>query len=152
LAKNLAGHDLLVEESLSLLNTSGEALVLGLLNLGSDGVSLALGRGCGLLLLSTRLLALVSSQVAAELGLGAALVVEVDGVSYSQGAGHGQQWMARERQWLAEQHIVEGELTDNGSSNCCDGRRHHGVCLDHFGGLIGLGGEGRREKGGIRLR
>lgn len=80
LGEHLAGHDLLVEVGLAILDTGREALVLGIIDEGLDGVALGLCGSLGLLLLGARLATLVSPQVAAEIGVGAALEVEVGGV------------------------------------------------------------------------
>lgn len=80
-AQHLSGHDLLIEVGFALFNTSGESLLLGLIDLGLDGISLSARRSLGLVLLSADLSTLVSSQVAAELGLASSTVVKVDGIS-----------------------------------------------------------------------
>ena len=80
MAHHLARHDLLVEESLAILDTSREALLLSIVDKGLDCVTLLLGVSFGLLLLSARLAALVSPQVAAEVGMASTLVIEVGGV------------------------------------------------------------------------
>lgn len=82
LAHHFTSHDLLVEVSFTLLNTSREALLLGLIDSLLDGIALALGGSSSLLLLGAGLSALVSSEIATEAGLRAAAVIKVDGVSW----------------------------------------------------------------------
>lgn len=80
LAQHLARHDLLIEESLSLLHTGRESLLLGLIDLGLDGATQSLCGGLGFLLLGADLLALVSSQVTTELGISSSLEIKVCGI------------------------------------------------------------------------
>ena len=82
MAQHLTGHDLLVEVGLTFLHAARESLLLGIVDQRLDGRSLTLGRGLGLLLLGTRLSALVPPEVAAEFGLVSALVVEVGNVCF----------------------------------------------------------------------
>lgn len=81
MAEHLSGHDLLVEESFPLLDTSREPLLLGLLHSDANALTLLLGRSLCLLLCDAGLLALVPPQVSAELGLVSTLVVKVNGVT-----------------------------------------------------------------------
>lgn len=80
-AQDLALGDLRHEVRLLLGGVGGEALVHG----GGDGLldllALVLRLGLGLLLLGAHLVALVAAQAAAEVGVRAALVVEVGRVS-----------------------------------------------------------------------
>lgn len=84
-AQHLAGIDLLIKKSLALLDAGGEAIVFGLVDLGLDSVASKARRRLGLLLLGAGLTALVSPQIAAEVDVGAAAVVEVDGVGWDRG-------------------------------------------------------------------
>ena len=85
LAEHLASHDLLVEVSLTLLDTGREAFLLGLVDLGLDGIPLGTSRCLGLFLLGAELTALVPPQVSSELAFASSLVVEVGGVGCKGG-------------------------------------------------------------------
>jgi hypothetical protein len=80
LCEHLASHYLLVEEGLTVLDASGETLLLGIIDQRLDGITLLPGGSLGLLLLGARLATLVSPQVAAEIGMAASLVIEVGGI------------------------------------------------------------------------
>lgn len=78
--QSLALGDLLQEVGLAALDILGEALLLSLDNGLGDSLTLADGLELGLLLLGAVLLALVAAEVTTEVGVGAALVVEVEEV------------------------------------------------------------------------
>lgn len=78
--KSLALGDLLQEVGLTSFDVGREALGLGFLNGQADGLALANRLLLGLLLLGTMLSAIVAAEIATEVGVDAALVVEVDGV------------------------------------------------------------------------
>lgn len=90
LAEDLAGHDLLVKVGLALLDARGEALLLGIVDEGLDGVALPLGGELGLLLLGAGLFALVPPKATAEVGLVPALVVKVGDVGWIRRSAGGQ--------------------------------------------------------------
>lgn len=144
-AQSLTGHDLLAKVGLALLDTLGEALLLGLVDLGRDGGAEVVRGSLGFFLfgagLGAGLRALVASQVAAELALAAAAVVEPDGIGCLAGEDerlapdsvcrYARLQVASCRHPIGETGFEQPLLTDNGSSGSRDGRRHNGRGLDH---------------------
>lgn len=86
-AQNLSLGDHLHKIHLHLRGLAREALLDGVGNGGADLLALGGGVSLDLLLLGAGLATLVAAEVAAELSVAAALVVEVGGVGWRRGRG-----------------------------------------------------------------